>query len=103
MNEIENGSISSEDSSESVTCYIRAASMTQEQPWSKEEIKMALSNLPGGETALSLISVLHGDALQKVLEEFQCLTLNGNADLKHRKISLSTFANGYGMIIASVI
>ncbi|XP_050444857.1 transient receptor potential channel pyrexia-like [Cataglyphis hispanica] len=95
LSEIENGSISSEDSSESVTCYIRAAPMTQEQPWSKEEVEVALSNLPGGETALSLISVLHGDALQKVLKEFQCLTLDENVDLRHRKLSLPTFANGF--------
>lgn len=94
MSEIENGSISSEDSSESVTCHIRAAPMTQEQPWSKEEVEVALSNLPGGEAALSLISVLH-DALQRVLEEFQCLTLNKNADCRHCELSLPTFANGF--------
>lgn len=95
MSEIENGSISSEDSSESVTCHIRAAPMTQEQPWSKEEVEVALSNLPGGKAALSLIPVLQGDALQKVLEEFRCLTLNENADCRHRKLSVPTFANGY--------
>lgn len=102
MNELENGSISSEDSSESVTCHIRNTSTTQEQPWSKGEVEVALSNLPGGEAALSLIPVLHDDALEKVLEEFQCLTLDENADCRHRKLLLHTFANGYGMI-ASVI
>ncbi|GAB1869853.1 Transient receptor potential channel pyrexia [Camponotus japonicus] len=95
MNELENGSISSENSSESVTCPIRNASMTQEQPWSKEEVEVALSNLPGGEAALSLIPVLHDDALEKVLEEFQCLTLDENADCRHRKLLLHTFANGF--------
>lgn len=100
MSELENGSISSEDSSESVTCHIRDASMTQEQPWNKQEVEVALSNLPGGEAALSLIPVLHDDTLQKVLEEFQSLTLN--ADCRHRKLLLHTFANGYEMI-ASII
>ncbi|XP_072748034.1 transient receptor potential channel pyrexia [Anoplolepis gracilipes] len=97
MNEIEDRSISSEDSSESVTCYIGAAPMTHEQPWSKEKVEIALANLPGGKAALSLIPVLHSDALQKVLEEFQCLTLDKNADLKRHKLSLPScmFANGF--------
>lgn len=99
---MENGSISSEDSSESVTCHIQAAPMTQEQPWSKEEVVIALSNLPGGEVALSLIPVLHGDALQRVLEEFQSLTLNENADCSHRKFSLPTFANGYDNCVCNL-
>lgn len=94
MSEIDGGSISSENSSDSVTCHIPTAPMTQEQPWRKEEVEMALSNLPAGEVALSLIPTLQGDALQKALEEFQCLTLNENVDCSHRKISLPTFANG---------
>lgn len=99
MNEIDNGSISSEDSSDSVYCHIRSASMTQEQPWSKEEVEMALSNLSGGETAFSVISSLQGSALQKALEEFHCLTLNTGCS--HRKLSLPTFANGYAEITAT--
>ncbi|GAB1869847.1 Transient receptor potential channel pyrexia [Camponotus japonicus] len=83
---------SSEDSLESIICHASQEESTQEQLWSKEEIEVALTNLPAGETALSLIPTLHGDALQKVLEEFQCLTLNKNEDRKHR-ISLSTFAD----------
>lgn len=94
MSEIDDGSISSESGSGSVTCHIPTAPMTQEQPWSKEEVDVALSNLPGGEVALSLIPTLQGDALQKALEEFECLTLNEVVDWRHRKISLSTFANG---------
>ncbi|XP_020288047.1 transient receptor potential channel pyrexia-like isoform X2 [Pseudomyrmex gracilis] len=94
MNEIDNdGSISSEDSSDSVYCHIRSAPMTQEQPWGKDEVEIALSNLPGGETALSLISALQGGALQTALEEFHCLTLNTGCG--HRKLSLPTFANGF--------
>ncbi|GAB1866370.1 Transient receptor potential channel pyrexia [Camponotus japonicus] len=68
-------------------------STTQEQPWSKEEIEVALSNLPGGDIALSLIPTLHGDALQKVLEEFQCVTLNKNEDRKHSISLPSTSAD----------
>lgn len=94
MNEIDGGSISSENSSDSVTCHIATAPLTQEQPWSKEKVEVALSNLPGGEVALSLIPTLQGDALQRALEEFQCLTLNEIVDCRHRKILLPTFANG---------
>jgi len=94
MSEIDDGSISSENSSDSVTCHISTAPMTQEQPWSKKEVEVALSNLPAGEVVLSLIPTLQGDALQKALEEFQCLTLNETV-ISYRKIStLSTFANG---------
>ncbi|XP_011152555.1 transient receptor potential channel pyrexia-like [Harpegnathos saltator] len=93
MDEVDHGSISSEESSESVTCHIRSVPMTQEQPWSKEEVEVALSNLAAGEAALSLILTLQADALQRTLEEFQSLTLN-ETDCRHRKISLPTFANG---------
>ncbi|XP_029172878.1 transient receptor potential channel pyrexia-like [Nylanderia fulva] len=98
MNKIENDDrnyISSEDSAESVTCHIQSAPMTQEQPWSKKEVVIALSNLPGGEVALSLIPGLHDEALQRVLEEFRSLTLNENADCKHRNFSVSTFADEF--------
>ncbi|XP_071578762.1 transient receptor potential channel pyrexia-like [Temnothorax nylanderi] len=95
MSEIDGGSISSENSSDSVTCHIPTTPMTQEQPWSKKEVEAALSNLPGGEVALSLIPSLQDDALQKALEEFKCLTLNETVDCRHRKISLPTFANGF--------
>lgn len=94
MSEIDGGSISSESSADSVTCHIPTAPMTQEQPWSKEEVEAALSNLSGGEVALSLIPSLQDDALQKALEEFKCLTLNETVDCQHHRISLSTFANG---------
>ncbi|EFN68830.1 Transient receptor potential channel pyrexia [Camponotus floridanus] len=70
---------SSESSLESVICHSsQDESTTQKQPWSKEEIEVALSNLPGGGIALSLIPTFHGDALQKILEEFRCVTLNKN-------------------------
>lgn len=91
MREIDGDSISSENSSDSVTCHIPTAPITQEQLWSKEEVEVALSNLPGGEVALSLIPSLQDNVLQKALEEFRCLTLN---ETVHRKISLPTFANG---------
>lgn len=93
---MDDGSISSEDSPESVTCHIRSEPMTQEQPWSKREVEVALSNLPGGEVALTLIPTLQDDALQRALKEFQSLTLN-EIDCRHRKLSLPMFANGYDM------
>ncbi|XP_011696912.1 PREDICTED: transient receptor potential channel pyrexia-like [Wasmannia auropunctata] len=95
MTEIDDGCISSEDSSNSVICSIPTTPMTQEQPWSKEQVEKALSNLPGGEVALSLIPALRDDALQQALEEFSGLTLNETADCRHRKISLPKFANGF--------
>jgi hypothetical protein len=95
MDEIDRGSISS-DTSESIGCHIQAAPMMQEQPWSKEEVEVALSHLPGGEAVLSLIPSLQGDALQRALEEFQLLTLN-ETGCRHRKVSLPTFANGYAL------
>jgi len=95
MDEIDHGSISS-DTSESIGCHIQAAPMMQEQPWGKDEVEVALSNLPGGETVLSLIPSLQGDALQRTLEEFQLLALN-ETGCRHRKVSLPTFANGYAM------
>lgn len=94
MNEINDGGISSENSSDSVTCHISTAPITQEQPWGKEEIEVALSNLPGGKVALSLIRALQDDALQKALKEFQSLTLNETVNCRHRKMPLPTFANG---------
>lgn len=100
MSEIGNSSISSEGSLESVMCHMsQDESTTQEQLWSKKEIEVALTNLPGGKKALSLIPILHGNALRNVLEEIQSLTLNKNED----RISSPTFTDEYGMIIASVI
>jgi len=94
---------SSEGSLESIICHASQDESTMlKQPWSKEEIEIALSNLPGGDIALSLIPTLHGDALQKVLEELQCVTLNKNEDRKH-SISLPTSADEYGMILAFLI
>jgi len=88
---------------ESVICHAsQDESTTQKQPWSKEEIEIALSKLPKGDIALSLIPTLHGNALQKVLEEFQCVTLNKNEDRKH-SISLPTSADEYGMMLAFLI
>ncbi|XP_011874709.1 PREDICTED: transient receptor potential channel pyrexia-like isoform X2 [Vollenhovia emeryi] len=96
MSEIDGGSISSESSSDSVTCHIPTAPMTQEQPWSAKEVEAALLNLPGGEVAISLIPSLQDDTLQKALEEFKCLALNKTKlDCRHRKLSLPTFANGF--------
>lgn len=90
---------SSEGSLESVMCYVaQDESTTQEQPWNKEDIQVALTHLPGGETALSLIPFLYYEALQETLEEFQCLTLNKNEN----RIPLPMFADEYGIIISVI-
>ncbi|EFN62635.1 Transient receptor potential channel pyrexia [Camponotus floridanus] len=82
----DNDGSNSEGSLESIICHAsqdESRNETQKQPWSKEEIEVALSKLPEGETALCVIPTLHGDALQKVLEEFQSVTINKSEDRKH--------------------
>ncbi|KAK2583729.1 hypothetical protein KPH14_009647 [Odynerus spinipes] len=92
MNDIDNKSISSEETSEAVICHIRQRPMNQQQLWSKEEIILALSNLPAGEVALSTIPTLHGTLLQKTLEELQDLNLRDPQ--KTFKKTTCTFTNG---------
>ncbi|KAK1132464.1 hypothetical protein K0M31_013850 [Melipona bicolor] len=70
MNDMEESSISSEYSSEPVIYHIKERQITNQQPWNTEEIILALSDLPAGKQALSIISTLHGDILDKVLHEF---------------------------------
>ncbi|XP_076762785.1 transient receptor potential channel pyrexia [Xylocopa sonorina] len=92
MNDIEEGSISSEYSSEPIICHIKERQITNQQPWNREEIILALSNLPAGKQALSIISTLHGDTLHKVLDEF--LHTNHNEAMNVQKTVISSFANG---------
>ncbi|XP_076235392.1 transient receptor potential channel pyrexia [Calliopsis andreniformis] len=92
MTDIEENSLSSDDSSESIIYHIREKQITN-QPWSKEEIVSALSSLPAGEHALSVISVLYGDALHKALNEFLNTDCN-NLLLDTQKTSISLFTNG---------
>ncbi|XP_029048675.1 transient receptor potential channel pyrexia isoform X5 [Osmia bicornis bicornis] len=95
MDNIEKNSISSEHSSESiVTCHINEKQMTNQQLWNIEEIVQALSNLPAGEHALSLIPTLHGDTLRNCLDEFLNTDLN-EVTLKNQKTTISSFANGH--------
>ncbi|EFN65782.1 Transient receptor potential channel pyrexia [Camponotus floridanus] len=82
----------SSENLESIIYHDTRRADNAETPWSKKEIEVALLKLPGGDTALFLIPTLRGDALQKVLEEFQCVTLNKNEDRKHN-ISLVTCAD----------
>lgn len=70
MNDMEKSSISSEYSSEPVICDIKERQIINQQLWNIEEIILALSNLPAGKQALSVISTLHGDSLNKVLDEY---------------------------------
>ncbi|KAI4498472.1 hypothetical protein M0802_006407 [Mischocyttarus mexicanus] len=75
LDEIDKKSISSEETSEAVMCHIRQRPMNQQQLWTKDEINLALSNLPAGEVALATIPTLYGSILQKTLEELQDLHL----------------------------
>lgn len=95
MNNIEeNISVTSEDSNESIAFHIREKQITNQQPWNKEEIVFALSNLPAGEHALSVISTLHGDVLRKALDEFSSTDCN-EVTRDVPKASTQSFANGY--------
>ncbi|XP_054010715.1 transient receptor potential channel pyrexia [Hylaeus anthracinus] len=94
MTDMDASSISSENSSDSIAYHIRERQITNLQPWTKDEIVSALSNLPAGEHALSVIPTLHGDTLHKALNEFLDNECN-EVKLNVRKLSTSSFANGY--------
>ncbi|KAF7399198.1 hypothetical protein HZH68_007790 [Vespula germanica] len=91
MDEIDKKSISSEETSEAIMCHIRQRPMNQQQLWTKEEITLALSNLPAGEAAFATIPTLHGNILEKTLEELQNLHLREPQTI-YRKTC--TFTNG---------
>ena len=94
---MEESSISSEYSSdpslEPVICHIKERQITNQQPWSTEEIILALSDLPAGKHALSIIPTLHGDILDKVLHEF--LNIDNNKMKNIQKTPTPSFADGY--------
>lgn len=92
MNDMEESSISSEYSSEPVIYHIKERQITNQQPWNTEEIILALSDLPAGKQALSIISTLHGDILDKVLHEF--LNIDNNK-VKNIQKTPTPFANRY--------
>lgn len=94
MDEIDEKSISSEETSEAIMCHIRQRTMNQQQLWSKEEITLALSNLPAGEVALATIPTLHGNILQTTLEELQNLHLREPQTIYKKTC---TFTNGYAL------
>ncbi|XP_076164401.1 transient receptor potential channel pyrexia-like isoform X2 [Ptiloglossa arizonensis] len=93
MTDIQQNSISSEDSSDSIAYHIKERQMPNLQPWSKEDILLALSNLPAGEHALSVIPTLHGDTLHKALNEF-LNTDSNEMTLNVRKTSTPSFPDG---------
>lgn len=92
MNDIEKSSISSEYSSEPVICDIKERQIINQQPWNIEEIILALSNLPAGKHALSVISTLHGDSLNKVLDEYLNIDYKNITEDIH-KTTISLFIN----------
>ncbi|XP_076637363.1 transient receptor potential channel pyrexia-like [Colletes latitarsis] len=93
MTDMKESSISSEDSSESIAYHIRERQITL-LPWSKEEIGLALSNLPAGEHALSVIPTLHGDTLHKVLNEFLNTDYNDKTRSNIGTTDTPSFVNG---------
>lgn len=89
---MEKSSISSEYSSEPVICDIKERQIINQQPWNIEEIILALSNLPAGKQALSVISTLHGDSLNKVLDEYLNTDCRNITEDIH-KTTISSFLN----------
>lgn len=65
--------------------------MSQQEPWDNEQVKQALINLPAGESALSVLSGLHGDSLEKALNDLR----NSNAQeiIIKDKSSIINFSN----------
>lgn len=91
---MEEDSISSEYSSEPVICHIKERQITNQQPWNTEEIILALSDLPAGKHALSVIPTLHGDILDKVLHEF-LNTDDSKLSVNIQKTATSSFSTRY--------
>lgn len=88
---MERGSISSESSSTEFACT-KTSLAKKQQPWDTAEVTKALSSLPAGETALTLIPTLHGDILEKTLEVLKCISSDKTKD---QTFVISNFANGY--------
>lgn len=93
--ETEHGSISSENSSESaIAGCSRHRPASYQQLWDKHEVILALSSLPAGEAALSLIPTLHGEVLRKVIKDSKDLDVE-NVAPRDYKLSIPSFVNGY--------
>ncbi|KAH0568065.1 transient receptor potential channel pyrexia-like [Cotesia glomerata] len=90
MDDMERGSISSESSSTEFACT-KTSLAKKQQPWDTAEVTKALSSLPAGETALTLIPTLHGDILEKTLEVLKCISSDKTKD---QTLVISNFANG---------
>lgn len=87
------GSISSEESSESCARPKHRQMFYQNQLWREEDIIRAISNLPAGETALSLLPTLNGEKLDKVIEEIKNLDFS-KTKVKNQMLLIPQFANG---------
>ena len=97
MDDLDEGSISSEESAAATMCT-KHLSLMRQRPWDSDEVRMSLSELPAGETALSVIAGLEGESLDKALADVQELNLSGFT-LVDRKLSIPCFANGYNNIL----
>ena len=90
--EMEQGSISSEDSSQSAACP-KQRQVYHQQLCKEEDIIRAITNLPAGETALSVIPKLCGEQLEKVIEEVKKADLS-ETKAKDQSLFIPKFANG---------
>ncbi|XP_066598599.1 uncharacterized protein [Prorops nasuta] len=92
MADLERGSISSEQSTQS-TMYPEYKHMVNHSLWREEEINQSFYNLPAGETALSTLINLTGNALEKTLENISRL-MKDNISFDNYKIPKTQFTNG---------
>ncbi|XP_012266246.2 transient receptor potential channel pyrexia [Athalia rosae] len=89
------GSISSEDCSElAVFSCARQRPKSQQQLWERDEMISALSTLPAGKVAISLIPSLYGEELCKILHKTKTLDVTDSNCRSHR-LSTPSFDNGY--------
>lgn len=92
MDDLESGSISSENSSKSAA-RPNHRQMYQHQLWREDDVIRAISDLPAGEIALSQLSTLNGEQLEKVIEETQKLDFS-ETKVKNQMLLIPRFANG---------
>ena len=90
--DLERGSISSEDSSQSAVCP-KHRHVYHQQLWSEEDVIRAISNLPAGEIALSVIPSLSGEQLEKVITEVKKADFS-ETKVKDQILLIPRFANG---------
>ena len=88
-------SISSEGSAnDSAMCNVKHRHISQQPLWDKEEVILALTNLPAGEAALAVLPTLCGEMLDQLVELIKGKSIEQTADLS---LLIPRFANGYAI------